>query len=70
MNHKQHKFLTTAIVFVIMVIGVVVAARFSEVSLGAMNIGLLLVNALLLLVILGILLQLKESLTKKSGKSE
>lgn len=70
MNHKQHKLLTTAIVFVIMVVGVIIAAQFQEVSLGAMNIGLLLVNALLLLVILGILLQLKESLTKKSGKSE
>ena len=68
MNHKQHKFLTTAIVFVIMVAGVSVAAQFKEISLGAMNIGLLLVNALLLLIILSILLHLKENLTEKNKK--
>ena len=68
MNHAQHKFLTTAIVFVIMVIGVVVAAQFQNVSLGALNIGLLLVNALLLLIIFGVLLQLKESIVGKTRK--
>ena len=68
MNHKQHKFLTTAIVFVIMVTGVSIAAQFKDVSLGAMNIGLLLVNALLLLIILSILLHLKENLIDKTKK--
>ena len=69
MNHTQHKFLTTAIVFVIMVIGVFIASQFREVSLGALNIGLLLVNALLLLIILGILLQMNESFTGSKKKS-
>ncbi|MDP3764889.1 MAG: hypothetical protein Q8R04_00095 [Nanoarchaeota archaeon] len=69
MNHKQHKFLTTAIVFVIMVVGVSIAARFNDISLGAMNIGLLLVNALLLLIILSILLHIKENLTENKQKS-
>lgn len=68
MNHKQHKFLTTAIVLVIMVIGVFIAAQFKDISLGAMNIGLLLVNALLLLIILSILLHLKENLIDKAKK--
>ena len=68
MNHAQHKFLTTAIVFVIMVAGVIIAAQFKDFSFGAMNIGLLLVNALLLLIILGILLQLKEKFTENTKK--
>ena len=68
MNHTQHKFLTTMVVFVIMVAGVVISAQFKDFSLGAMNIGLLLVNALLLLIILGILLQLKETFAEKSKK--
>ncbi|MBI2657343.1 hypothetical protein HYX08_01465 [Candidatus Woesearchaeota archaeon] len=72
MNHTQHKFLTTAIVFVIMVIGVFIASQFREISLGALNIGLLLVNALLLLIILGILLQMNENVAgskKRAGKN-
>jgi len=68
MNHTQHKFLTTVVVFVIMVAGVFIAAQFKDFSLGAMNIGLLLVNAILLLIILGILLQLKENFAEKSKK--
>ena len=69
MNHAQHKFLTTAIVFIIMVIGVFTAARFNSISLGALNIGLLLANAILLLIILGILLQMKENLPESKKKS-
>lgn len=69
MNHAQHKFLTTAIVFVIMVTGVFIASRLREISLGALNIGLLLVNALLLLIILGILLQVKENFADNKKKS-
>jgi len=68
MNHAQHKFLTTGIVFVIMVTGVFTATKFKDFSLGAMNIGLLLVNALLLLIILGILLQLKEKFAENTKK--
>ena len=68
MNHTQHKLLTTAIVFVIMVIGVFLAAQLREISLGILNIGLLLVNALLLLIILGILLEVKESFTYTNKK--
>lgn len=69
MNHTQHKFLTTAIVFVIMIIGVFIALQFREISMGALNIGLLLVNALLLLIILGILLQMNESFAGSKKKS-
>ena len=68
MNHGQHKFITTLILIVIMVIGVIVAAQFKEVSLGVLNMSLLLVNSLLLLIIWGILLQLKESPNEKSKK--
>lgn len=68
MNHVQHKFLTTAIVFLIMVIGVFISAQFKDVSLGILNISLLLVNALLLLIILGILLQVKENFSGKKQK--
>ena len=68
MNHVQHKFFTAVVVIVIMIIGVFIAARFKDISLGSMNIGLLLVNALLLLIILGILLQIKESLPEKNQK--
>ena len=68
MNHTQHKLLTTAIVFVIMVIGVFFAAQLREISLGVLNIGLLLVNAILLLIILGILLQVKETFADKNKK--
>jgi hypothetical protein len=68
MNHTQHKFLTTAVVFIMMLIGVFIAAQFQEISLGAVNISLLLVNALLLLIILGILLQIRETFIVKSKK--
>ncbi len=68
MNHTQHKFLTTAIVFLMMIIGVFISAQFKEISLGILNISLLLVNALLLLIILGILLQVKENYSEKSKK--
>jgi len=68
MNHTQHKFLTTVIVFIIMVIGVIVAAQFSDINLGAINFSLLLVNSILLLITLGIVLQLKENPTQKNQK--
>ncbi len=68
MNHAQHKFFTTAVVFIIMVVGVIIAAQLKEISLGVLNISLLLVNALLLLIILGILLQVKEDFTQKTKK--
>lgn len=68
MNHIHHKFFTSVVVIVIMVAGVFIAARFKDISLGAMSISLLLVNALLLLIILGILLQIKESLAEKKQK--
>jgi len=68
MNHTQHKFLTTAVVFIIMVVGVFIAAQLREVSLGILNIGLLLVNAILLLIILGILLQVKENFPDRNKK--
>lgn len=72
MNHNQHKFLTTLVVFVIMIIGVYIAAKFKDINLGAMNLVLLLANSLLLLITLGILLHIKENLnvlekTKKKG---
>lgn len=70
MNHTQHKFLTTAIVFVITVIGIFIAARFQDDTLGAMNIGLLLVNTLLLLIIIGILLSLKDFAENKETKKK
>lgn len=68
MNHAQHKFWTTIVVLIIMVIGVFIAAKFKDVILGAINISLLLVNALLLLIILGILLQIKENFDGKKQK--
>lgn len=61
MNHTQHKLLTTSVVFLMMVIGVFVAARFNDIDLGAMNLVLMLVNSLLLLIVLGIILHLKEN---------
>ena len=60
MNHTQHKLLTTSVVFLMMVIGVFIAAKFNDIDLGAMNLVLLLVNSLLLLIILGIILHLRE----------
>ena len=60
MNHTQHKLLTTSVVFLMMILGVFIAARFSYIDLGAMNLVLLLVNSLLLLIILGIILHLRE----------
>ncbi|MBI3035199.1 hypothetical protein HYY71_02655 [Candidatus Woesearchaeota archaeon] len=68
MNHTHHKFLTTAIVFVFMIVGIFVAAKFKDSSLGAFNISLLLVNSLLLLIILGILLHTREDLLKNEKK--
>lgn len=70
MNHAQHKILTTSVVFLMMVIGIFIAARFREIDIGAMNLVLLLVNSLLLLIILGIILHLKENfgeVKKKRG---
>ena len=68
MNRTQHKFLTTCIVFLITIMGVIVAAQFQDITLGAMNIGLLLVNTLLLLIIIGILLSLKDIADKGAKK--
>lgn len=68
MNHTQHKFLTTSVVFLMMVIGVFIAARFRDIDLGAMNLVLLLVNSLLLLIVLGIILHLKEEFGNKTKK--
>lgn len=68
MNHTQHKFLTTSVVFLMMVIGVFIAARFKDIDLGAMNLVLLLVNSLLLLIILGIILHLKENFGDRNKK--
>ena len=68
MNHTQHKFLTTAVVFVMLIIGIFTATRFNDISVSAVNISLLLVNALLLLIILGILLQLKENFIDRNKK--
>ena len=68
MNHVQHKFLITAVVFITAVIGVFIAARFNEIIISSINISLLLVNALLLLIILGILLQIKENFGGKNKK--
>ncbi len=70
MNHAQHKFFTTTVVFLMMIIGIIIAAQFKEISLGVLNISLLLVNALLLLIILGILLQVKEDFTHKTKKRD
>ena len=68
MNHTQHKLLTTSVVFLMMIIGVFIAARFKEIDLGAMNLVLLLVNSLLLLIVLGIILHLKEEFGNKAKK--
>jgi|GEM_PF-6488747 len=68
MNHAQHKFLTTSVVFLMMVTGVFIASRFKEIDLGAMNLVLLLVNSLLLLIILGIMLRLKENFGEAKKK--
>ena len=68
MNHAQHKLLTTSVVFLMMVIGVFVAARFKEIDLGAMNLVLLLVNSLLLLIVLGLIFHLKEEFGNKVRK--
>ena len=68
MNHVQHKFLITAVVFITAVIGVFIAARFNEIIISSINISLLLVNSLLLLIILGILLQIKENFGGKNKK--
>src|SRR3989338_2514713 len=70
MNHVQHKFLITAVVFIMAVIGVFTAARFKEVSISAINISLLFVNTLLLLITLGILLQIKENFGGKIKKEK
>lgn len=66
MNNLQHKFSTTLIIFIIIVIGVFVGAQFKDISF--INIALLLVNALLLLIILSILLMVKEKLNEKAKK--
>ena len=68
MNHAQHKLLTTSVVFLMMVIGVFVAARFKEIDLGAMNLVLLLVNSLVLLIVLGLIFHLKEEFGNKVRK--
>lgn len=68
MNHAQHKLLTTSVVFLMMVIGVFIAARFKEIDLGAMNLVLLLVNSLLLLIVLGLIFHLKEEFGNKVRK--
>ena len=68
MNHAQHKLLTTSVVFLMMVIGVFIAARFKEIDLGAMNLILLLVNSLLLLIVLGLIFHLKEEFGNKVRK--
>lgn len=68
MNHAQHKILTTTVVFLMMVVGVFIAARFRDIDIGAMNLVLLLVNSLLLLIILGIMLHLKENFGEAKKK--
>ena len=68
MNHAQHKLLTTSVVFLMMVIGVFIAARFKEIDLGAMNLVLLLVNSLLPLIVLGLIFHLKEEFGNKVRK--
>lgn len=68
MNHAHDKFLTTGIVFVTMLIGVFIASQFKEINLGALNMALLLVNALLLLIIFGVLLQIEEHIIEKTKK--
>lgn len=66
MNHTQHKFLTTAVIFIIMIMGIFLATKFNNINIGAMNLVLLLSNSLLLLITLGILLHLRESLIETS----
>ena len=68
MNHTEYKFYTATIVFVLLVAGVLISTKFASVNMGAMNIGMLLVNSLLLLVIVGILLQIHEQLAQKKKK--
>ena len=68
MNHTEYKFYTATIVFVLLVAGVLISTKFASVNMGAMNIGMLLVNSLLLLVIVGILLQIHEQLAHKKKK--
>ena len=68
MDNTRHMFLTTTIVLLIMIIGVFIASKYTEINLGAMNLVLLLVNSLLLLIILSILLNVKEGVNKKNEK--
>ena len=65
-----HKFLTTAGILVIMIIGVLLATKFENinVNLAPTNTALLLVNSLLSLIILGILLSPKGNITETSKK--
>lgn len=68
MNHAQHKLLTTSVVFLMMVVGVFIAAKFTYINMEAMNLILLLVNSLLLLIVLGILFHMGENFGSKIKK--
>ena len=65
MNHNDHKLYTTVIIFVLMVVGVLIAGQFDQVSHDALNTAMLLVNSLLLLIMMGMMFRMKD---KQSGK--
>ena len=70
-----NRFLITILVFVIFVIGVFLATKleqFREINFGAINIGLLLANSVVLLIILSLLLESRQkgNSTKKKGREQ
>ena len=63
--HIPYRFLTTMLVFVIMVVGFFIATKLNElkdINFSAVNTSLLLANSVVLLMIFGVLLRLREDL--------
>ena len=61
MKASQQKFYTAVVIFVLVIAGILIAAQFDGISIGAMTIALLLVNSLLLLIVISMLLPKEKS---------
>ena len=70
MNKIPYKFLTAVGVFIIMVVGVTLASKFESFDLSAITTGLLLADSLVLLIILGILLKIRDDIQSKNKKTK
>ena len=65
-----YRFITTIVIFVVLVTGFVMGSKlkeFENVDFGAINIGLLLANSVLLLIMFGILVHIRNEFFKKEG---